>query len=272
MLCLLFCGEKKGVVRRKRAAFQQAAAIPVAGVQHRLGHLVEGLTVEFLVDLFDLRVLVAGAQLHGDVPPVKGGNALFAGFVRIPHDVLGLNAADVAAGAGHDLHEMVLPAAFLHTLQEGPGVGSAVNHRNLKRLVADCRLSLPHALVPANRGQVQQALGGAFAGVAEDHARAGGLTHQGIVGGILQRIPVHAFGLCPAGQLPGGDYLIGVPQAGNAQMIRGAVQLSATNFKLLGSAGGERHMHDLFRIQSHLFGKIGFHRGPLHADGALCGG
>ena len=55
-------------------------------------------------------------------------------------------------------------------------------------------------------------------------------------------------------------------------MIRGAVQLSATNFKLLGSAGGERHMHDLFRIQSHLFGKIGFHRGPLHADGALCGG
>ena len=146
-------------------AFQQAAAIPVAGVPHRLGHLAEGLTVEFLVDLFNLRVLVAGAQLHGDVPPVKGGNALFAGFVRIPHDVLGLTgAADAAAGAGHDLHEMVLPAAFLHTLQEGPGVGSAVNRRNLKRLVADCHLSLPHARVPANRGQVQQALGGAFAG------------------------------------------------------------------------------------------------------------
>ena len=145
-------------------AFQQAAAIPVAGVPHRLGHLAEGLTVEFLVALFDLRVLVAGAQLHGDVPPVKGGNALFAGFVRIPHDVLELTAADAAAGAGHDLHEMVLPAAFLHTLQEGPGVGSAVNCRNLKRLVADCHLSLPHALVPANRGQVQQALGGAFAG------------------------------------------------------------------------------------------------------------
>lgn len=228
--------EKGGVFAGNGLAFQQAAAIPVAD-----------------------------AQLHGDVPPVKGGNALFAGFVRIPHDALGLTAADAAAGAG-----------------------SAVNHRNLKRLAADCHLSLPHALVPANRGQVQQALGGAFtgdvgiggaqgsfhhtAGVAEDHARAGGLTHQGIVGGILQRIPVHAFGLCPAGQLPGGDYLIGVPQAGNAQMIRGAVQLSATNFKLLGSAGGERHMHDLFRIQSHLFGKIGFHRGPLHADGALCGG
>ena len=55
-------------------------------------------------------------------------------------------------------------------------------------------------------------------------------------------------------------------------MVRSAVQLLAADLELFGGAGGKGHMHDLLRVQPHLFGKIGLDRGPLYADGALCGG
>ena len=106
-------------------------------MKHLFRHFAEGMAVKFLVDRFDLRVLVAGAQGHGAVPLIQGRNTALAGLVRVFHDVLGLAAAaDAAARAGHDLHKVVLLSAGLHALQEAAGVGGTVNDRHVEGLAA----------------------------------------------------------------------------------------------------------------------------------------
>ena len=180
---------------------------------------------------------------------------------------------------------MILLSALAHTGEERAGIGGAINDRHLKRQVTDGHLGLPHALVSPDGLQGQQGLrrflpgevfvGGAqggfhyAAGIAEDHAGTGGLAHQGVVGGVLQRVPVHALCLGPAGQLPGGDDLVGVPHALDAVVIGGSVHLLPPDLKFLGGAGRQGHVDDLPGVQPQLSGKVGFHRGALHTDGAL---
>ena len=148
------------------------------------------MAVKFLVNRFDFRVLVAGAQGHGAVPLIQGRNTALAGLVRVFHYVLGLSAAaDAAARTGHDLHKVVLFSVRLHTLQEATGVGGAVNDRHVEGLAAQIHLGLPYAFISSDRAELEQGsrrrlagevgVGGAerslhhTAGVAEDDAGTG---------------------------------------------------------------------------------------------------
>ena len=144
-------------------SMNEFASILIGGVKHLFGQCAEGLAVESLVYFFDLRVFVAGTKGHGAVPLIEGGNAALAGLVGVFHQVLGLSAAaDAAAGAGHDLHKVVLLAAFLHPLKESAGIGGAVNHRHPQRQIADFDLGFPHPFVAADRGELQQGSGASW--------------------------------------------------------------------------------------------------------------
>ena len=267
----------------------QFVSILVGGVKHLFGQRAEGLSVEGFVDLFDFRIFMAGTKGHGAVPLIERGNAALADLVGIFHEILWLSAAaNAAAGAGHDLHKMVLLSAFLHPPEEGAGIGGAVNHGHLQRQLPNFHLGLPHPIIAPNRAEVKQRLRSALTGeiligcaqsglhyptgVAEDDARTGGLAHQGIVGRILQGVPVNFHSLGPPGQLPRGDDLVGVPYSLHTVVVSGGVQLLPPDFKLFGGAGGQSHMDDLPGVQPHLLGKVGLHRRPLHPDGAFGSG
>ena len=78
----------------------------------------EGLAVEGLIYRLDFGVFVTGAQGHGAVPLIQGGNAALAGLIGIFQKVLGLTAAaDAAAATGPHLPNMVLLSALFHPLE-----------------------------------------------------------------------------------------------------------------------------------------------------------
>ena len=258
-------------------------------MQHFFRKLAQRLAVEFFIQLLDLLVFMAQTLLHVRVPLIQAVDTGLAGFVRVRQDIPGLTAAaDAAAGAGHDLDEVVLLLTGLQPLDHLPGVGRAVDHSHIHGHTVDVQTGLPDAVVAPDGLQVQQGLGGLLAGdkgvsrpqgglhdaagVAEDDARAGGLAHQAVIVAVRQGGEVHALLLGPQGQLPGGDDLVHIPHGGDAQLFARRIHLGAANFKLLGRAGSQGHIDDLLRVNAHLLGKVGLDGGALHPDGALGAG
>ncbi len=180
---------------------------------------------------------------------------------------------------------MVLLSAGLHALQEAAGVGGAVNDRHVERLAAQIYLGLPYAFISSDRAELEKGSGSRLAGeigvggterglhhaagVAKDDAGAGGLAHQGVVGGVLQSGPVHTLRLGPAGKLTGGDDLVGIPHALRAVIVCGGVHLLPADLEFLGRARSQGHVDNLPGVQSHLLSEIGLDGGTLHPDGAL---
>ena len=105
--------------------------VEVVGVQQVMRFLAARLSVELLVDRYDLGVLVGLAQRH---LPVGFVDCLMAcpdyGCVSVMERLAG--AVDAAAGACHDLHEVIRAVACLDLLHDGAGVLEAVNDGHLK--------------------------------------------------------------------------------------------------------------------------------------------
>ena len=166
-------------------------------MQHDFCQLAQRLSVEFPVQLLKLAVFMAETPGHRRIPPIQALDARLADVVGIVFEVPRLPAAaNAAAGAGHDLNEMIGLFAFPHPLDHPAGVGGAVDHRHIHGQAVDGKAGFPDALIPANRLQVQQFLrrvfsgdeeiGGAqcglhhAAGVAENHAGAGALAEHAV--------------------------------------------------------------------------------------------
>ncbi len=108
----------------------------IVGVKKMMGHVGQRLAEEVLVERDDVRVLVGFPIGEPFVNLVERFDAFFADFVG---GVIGLSAAaDAAAGAGHDLDEVVVAFAFLE----------AVHHlARVEERMADRDLDFSHAEV-----------------------------------------------------------------------------------------------------------------------------
>ena len=171
-------------------------------------------------------------------------------------------------------------------LEKTPGISGSIHHGYLQPQFPDLHLRFPHAFISSHRVQLQQRIRRRLArkigissaegrlhhaaGISKDNSRAGGLAHQGIIGGILQGIPINALCLGPPCQLPGGHHLVGIPHSCDTVILRGSMHLLPADFKLFGGTGSQCNMDNALRIQAHLLGKIGFDRRTLHSDGTLC--
>ena len=80
---------------------QEVASVLVAGVKHLLRQRAERLAIEGFVNLLDLGVLVALAQLHRAVAPVQGRDPALARLVGLLRQALGLASAADAAAPGN---------------------------------------------------------------------------------------------------------------------------------------------------------------------------
>lgn len=119
-------------------------------MQHLFGHFAERLTVELLVYQFDIGVFVTLAHGQRSVACVQAGDTALTNLVGILQQVFGLTvAADAAAGAGHDLDEVVLLAAVFHALDQRAGVGRTIDHCDVEFVLADVQSSFADAVVAA---------------------------------------------------------------------------------------------------------------------------
>src|SRR5699024_4404131 len=83
-------------------------SVRVMGVQHLVGPVAAGLAEVFAVQRLHDRALVGFAQHAGGVALIQGLAALLADLIPVAGQLDGLAAAvDAAAGAGHDLDEVV---------------------------------------------------------------------------------------------------------------------------------------------------------------------
>ena len=150
------------------------------GVQQLVGLLAAGLAQELHIHLLHQQVLVALADGAALVLVVKGlgTQGLDVGEVAHRGGLDGLAAAvDAAAGAGHDLDEVILLFALAHHVQHLAGVGGAADHAD------------PHGQAGHLVGGFLHALGAAHVGKLQ---LVQGLAGQGLHGGA-QRVLDEAY-------------------------------------------------------------------------------
>ena len=123
-----------------------------------MGLVAAGLAQVGLIDLLDHGVLVALAVLHAGVLLVQGLGPQGAQVGEGAHGgrVQGLAAAvDTAAGAGHELHEVILQLAGADAVQHHLGVVQAGGHAHPDGLAGQLVGGLLDALGAPDLGKLQ---------------------------------------------------------------------------------------------------------------------
>ena len=183
---------------------------------------------------------------------------------------------------------MILPFAASHPLDQSARIGCAVDYGHIKQEAVDFQCSFPDAFISADRFQRIEPPGGRpagqvgigcaerslhhAAGVAEDDTGAGGLAHQPVIRAVRQTGKVNARLPGPDRQFPSGDDIVHIPHGRVAEMPACRVHLRTADFRFFRCAGSHGHIDDLFRIQSHPLGKIGFDGRTLHTNGTFGAG
>ena len=248
-----------------------------------------GLAQELGIELLDLGVVVGLAQLLTLILGVQGGGTLGPEGVLDVVVLMGQEAGaddglaaacDTAAGAAHDLDEVVLGAARTDLVQQDLGVLHAVGDGHVDghtvqldgsltdALEATHLLELDGLVLLAGQDEVDGAQGSLHnaAGDAEDDAGAGVLAHQILVELLVRETLEEDTGtLDHAGQLPGGQNGIHIPQTIH-------IQLLTLGLVLLGGAGHDGDHEDVLGVDALLFGIVGLEDGTLHLVGRLAGG
>ena len=246
------------------------------------------LTARFLkvgvVDFFDQRVLMALTKHHARVFAVQGLGALCGYALEVADDgrLNRLSAAiDAAAGAGHDLDEVILFLPSAHLVQNNLCIGGSAEHADPDWCSSDLVLCFFDAVGASHLMEFQllqllagQHLGGRAegclhhaAGSAEDMGRAGGNAQGPVKVFLRQVVEQKSRPLEHPPQLSGGNGAVHIRDA-----FSRAAHVVPGDLKLLGRAGHGRHHIDVFRVKAHLFGVIALGHGAEHLHGTLAAG
>ena len=189
-------------------------------------------------------------------------------------------AVDAAAGAGHELHKVVLEGAVPDAVQHPLDVVQAGGHADPDGLAGQLVAGLLDSLHAADlfvlqRGHARAgellhhgAQGGLHdaAGGAEDGGRAGGDAQHGIERPVGQVLEEQAGLGDHAAQLPGGEGHV------HRHAAVGQPLLFPQYLVLLGGAGHDGHHEDVLGIDARLLGVVGLDQGAEHLLGGLAGG
>ena len=191
-------------------------------MQHLMRKMAARLAEELGVHRFDRFTLMRFAYGELAVRIIKRCGAAVFQINEVTHyRVLNrLSAAvDAAAGATHDLDEMIGGCAGLHLLHERVGIGGAAGDRHLELEAGHFIFRFLHAVHAAHVGEihvVERLAGERFNGRAEssfhyaarrakDDGRAGALAERIVEFLIRQVLKVDASALNHAGKLAGGE-------------------------------------------------------------------
>ena len=243
-------------------------------VQQLVGLALEVAVVEHihqgvLVGLLDGHIAVGGVQAGS-----TGGSALDLGAGD------GLTAAhDTAAGAGHDLDEVVLLLAGLDGLQDLAGIGQAGSHTDLHidavigdGELLDAVITADTALGDGFQGvgivtldQTAQDSLGNTAGGTEDDTAAGADAEGHIAGLGGHGLEVDTVGIDHADQLGGGQDHIGV-------LLAEGVGIGTLGLHLLGGTGHDGDDLGLLALGVLLVAVVLLQDGGEHLLGRAAGG
>ena len=246
-----------------------------------MGLVRAGLTEVLVVELDDLGVLMRLADGVGLVQAVQDLGALGADV----HEVadrgmnLGLTAAvDTAAGAGHELDEVVVLLAGLDHIQDLADICQAGGHADVHIHTGNVVGGFLDAFDTADVHEVgtgQSLAGEPFhsgtqssfhnaAGGTEDDSRAGAFAQRMIKVFLRQIVPADAGALDHAGQLTGGHGVVHVGQAGTGLIV-------TADLELLRGAGHNGDGDNVLRVDAHLLGEVALGDGALHLLRRLAG-
>ena len=232
------------------------------GVQQLVGLVAAGLPEELLVNPLDGGVLVAlpddlGLVLVVDSLGAEGPHILQHLYIG-RYDGLAA-AVYAAAGAGHNLDEVIARVALPYLLHELPGVGGTMCNGNLNIHTSHVdsgflhTLNAPHIIVlngleilagqdvrHGTESSRQDA-----AGSAEDYGSAGRIAIDLVEVLIGQQVELNASLLDHLAKLTGGQNSVDI-------LIAAAIHLRPLNLVFLGGAGHDGYRINILRIDARL--------------------
>jgi len=241
-----------------------------------------GLAEELGVETLDSLALMRLAQGHILVRLVESCGSARSEVDEVAHDCVLYRlaaAVDAAAGAAHDLYEVVVGGAVFDLLHNSVGVCESADYADLYLHAVDGVGRFLYALGAANLGEVEalELLAGELfyggsqrrfhnaAGCAEDDCRAGGIAERVVkflVGQVLEE-DTRAF--YHSAELSRGQGVVDIRIAGRGLIV-------ALCLELLRRAGHYADNDDILRVDSHLLRIPGLDYRARHLLGRLAGG
>jgi len=240
-----------------------------------------GLAEELLVSQLDSRALVGLAHSLAGILAIEGVSTQGA-QIHVVSDGSGLDgltaAVDAAAGAAHDLDEVVASLACTDVVQQLGNIVQTGSNSNLNIDTCNIDGSFLDTLETADSSEVDIGQLLAFqllsnstqssfhnaAGDTEDGSSTGGFAQDRIEFFVLEQLPVDTVALNELGQLASGQNHINIS-------ITGALHLVTLALALLGGAGHDGYMIDAGGIDVVALSIPGLGHSTLHLLGALAG-
>ena len=240
-----------------------------------------GLTEELVIDTLDCFALMRLAQGHILVRLVESGGSARSEVDEVAHDCVldRLTAAvDAAAGAAHDLDEVIVGSAVLDLLHNRVGVCKSADYADLYLHAVDGVGSFLYSVGAANLGEVEalELLAGELlnggsqrrfhnaACCAEDNGRAGGVAQRIVKLLVGQVLEVYSRALDHSAELSRGQRVVNIRIAGRRLIV-------ALGLELLRRAGHDADNDDILRVDAHLLGIPGLDYRARHLLGRFAG-